>query len=173
MRGRVEDDEQTVLHAQQLVDRRGERFVIKIVLRVEQLKIRDGTAEFLTDHAVSAPEPIGGQHLVALFHIVRDRETQCPRAAGGCNRAEVSVRTIAGKGDVDDRIEICGQSCDRGVGDIILDGEGAEDALHGRQMRQFPRVVHDGADRGVRHAILAILFTRGTTCRARAENRVL
>lgn len=147
--------------------------MIEVICFVEQREGRDGGAKFLTDDVVRSPEPVRGEHLIAALNVVVDGGAQSSRSACRCDSGEIARRTLAGECNINRCLEILRKPRDRRIGDIVLDGEGAEDALDRRQVCQFTAVIHNGTDCRVDHAFLTVLCDCSAARRIGSEDRVL
>ena len=170
---RVDDRQQAVLLRHDRVDLRRKVLDVEIVVRIEELVVRQMRAALVADDVVGAPEPVGRQDLIATLRIVGHSVMDGTRATRRRDGTEVALRLLVGKRQVNDSVEVLRKPRDWRIARVILDGQRAEDALHRRDARELAVLVHHDAHRRIRDLVGAILLCCLAACCARTKNRIL
>ena len=129
----------------------------RVVKKFERLKMFAG---LVANQIVSAPTPIGSQNGVAAFSVVSNSMMNCACAARRRDRSEVTCGLVIGESQIDNRVEIIGQSGNRRVGDKLRHIHFAENFFYGVERRKFALLVQNYADCRVSNFIFAVNFYR-------------
>ena len=169
----IQDDHQIVLLREDLIHLRLEIRRIEMPFRRQERESAHLAVVIIDEAIISAPVPIGNQHLIAHLGIIVHHMMQHPCAAGRRASVDISRRTRRTETLINAVIQERAIPLDRRIGADFSRRQVLEFLLHHVEHHQTPILIQDRAHRRIHHILGADLLRQSDRPIVRCKNIIL